>query len=525
LSAEVPRGAPEHIFAKKIVDISIVGAGPVGILLSIMLARRGYRVSLFEGRPDPRLNPVPGGRSINLTLAERAWVALRAAGVEQQMRRICLPLQGRVIHGDNSAVRFQPYTAKGDAIYSASRTEVNTLLLDEADKYSNILKYFGHRCADVDPDRRVLIISSPDGRHHELTPQVVFAADGAYSTVRRSLLRKPDFSYFQSLSPIFYRELRVPSRPSGGHPFRPDALHLWPRGECMIVGFPNSDKTFTLSIFMPSHGQLSFASLSDRQALDAFLQGCCPDIAAALPFPAREFFSGPPASLVSSGCSPWVHNHWLCLIGDAAHTLVPFLGQGLNAGFEDCKTLLDVVVELGDENWPDILETFARRRTPDCDAVIQLAERHFEELARAARDPRYTVRKALEEKLHQLAPERFTSVYSMVAFETRPYSMIQRLQLQQEAILDSLMRRPEVEDSLDSPQLHELLLAELNSANESPEYSTSVVQRLQLQQEVILASLMQQPDVDESLASPQLHELLLPELVPTAEPLEPSVES
>jgi kynurenine 3-monooxygenase len=230
----------------------------------------------------------------------------------------------------------------------------------------------------------------------------------------------------------------------------------------MVVGFPNLDYTFTISIFMPAHGDLSFAGLSDRELLDAFLRDSCPDLFAAVPFAAHQFFAGPPAPLVSSSCSPWQHNDWLCLIGDAAHTLVPFLGQGLNAGFEDCEIMMRLLDETGGD-WPRAMRAFGEHRPVDCSAVVDLAERHFDELARAARDPRFVVRKALEERLHGLAPDVFAPLYTMVAFEGRPYREIRARRDRQEEILDRLMEHPAIDGSLDSPGLDAFLQAELAS--------------------------------------------------------------
>ena len=453
-SSRLPLGAPAS------PDVTIVGAGPVGLLLSLLFAQRGYDVSVFEARPDPRINPLPGARSINLTLAERGWQALRAAGVDGVVRAISLPLGGRMIHAEDGRLRFQKYTPKGDAIFSASRAELTMRLLGLTEARDNILVHFGHRCHAVDVERRMLSLTTPTGTRLELETSRVLASDGAFSAVRRSLLRNPGFRFYQRLSPISYRELKIPPSPSGDFAYAPDALHLWPRGDCMIVGFPNGDRSFTISIFMPAQGEISFASLSDRDALDDFLSGSCGDLAANLENPAHDFFNGTPAPLLSSGCSPWVHGRWLSLIGDAAHTLVPFLGQGLNAGFEDCRVLMECLEDAG-HDWAGSLDAFEEARLANSEAAITLAEQHFDELARAARDPGFVRRKGIEERLHLLAPDRFVPLYTMVAFECHPYTEIARIRESHEAILDRLMVVPDLEARWDDADIQRLVADEL----------------------------------------------------------------
>lgn len=297
--------------------------------------------------------------------------------------------------------------------------------------------------------RRVDVIT-PAGRRRELRVERLLAADGAFSAVRRALLRDPDFRFYQRLSPIAYRELMI-SAPPTGVAFAADALHVWPRGDCMIVGFPNVDRSFTVSMFLPAQGPLSFAALADRRALDAFLSSTCPDLASALQDLAHRFYNGTPAPLLSSGCAPWIHGGWLGLIGDAAHTLVPFLGQGLNAGFEDCRLLMECL-DRGEE-WGDALEAFEEARHEDCEAATTLAEEHYDELARAARDPGFVRRKAVEQRLHEWAPDRFTPLYTMVAFECRPYAEVARRRARHEDLLDRLMRIPDLEQRWDDPDV------------------------------------------------------------------------
>lgn len=462
--AEAPRALDRRLAMRPAVEeareVTVVGAGPVGVLLALLLADRGYRVTVFEARRDPRNDPSPGGRSINLTLAERGWRALREAGVEAEIREISLPLIGRMIHAEDGRLRFQRYTPAGDAIYSASRAGVTRRLLDLTDGHPRIALHFGHRCHGVDVARRVLHIGTPTGAVVEVRPDRLLASDGAFSAVRRSLLRDPDFRFYQRLSPIAYRELKLPPTDTGDFAFARDALHLWPRGDGMIAGFPNVDRSFTISMFMPAHGEVSFAALSDRGVLDGFLRESCADLAPRLQDLAHDFFNGTPAPLLSSGCAPWAHGDWLCMIGDAAHTLVPFLGQGLNAGFEDTSVLMRCLEATGQE-WGPALAAFEAERHSDCEAAITLAEQDFDELARAARDPGFMRRKAIEERLHTAAPDRFVPLYTMVAFHCHPYAEIARIRERHEALIDRLEAVPDIERRWDAPDVRELVAEEL----------------------------------------------------------------
>jgi kynurenine 3-monooxygenase len=440
--------------------IAIVGGGPVGSLLALGLALRDIPAVVYEARADPRLGVGQAGRSINLTLAERGWNAMREVGVEAAVEAISLPLRGRMIHSEDGQSRYHPYTSDGDAIFSCSRAMLSNLLVGLAAEHPNITVHFEHRCLGADLERRVLRFERPHGGVVEVTSTRVFAADGAFSTVRRSLFAQPGFQFFQRLSPLMYKELRVPQTADGTFAFDPEALHLWPRGECMVVAFPNVDRTFTVSMFMPAHGEDSFAALADPPSLERFLEVTCPDLRRASRTIVGDWFAVPPAMLVSGGCHPWIHEDWLALIGDAAHVLVPFLGQGLNAGFEDCSVLLDCIDRFADD-WQKVVEQYQEARSANCAAVIELAESHYEELARAARDPLFLVRKALEDKVHRLGPDRFVPLYSMVAFENRPYLEVAQARDRQAQLLDRLMARPDIASCWDGPDVERTIRREL----------------------------------------------------------------
>jgi kynurenine 3-monooxygenase len=431
-------------------EITIIGAGPVGALAAIMLARRGHAVTLYEGRPDPRTAPPAMGRTNNLTLAERGWRAMRSAEVADAIREVSIPLHARHIHGDDGQNRIQPYGLNGESIYSVSRTTVWVKMLELTSPFPNIKIHFEHRCRAVDLESRRVFFDRPEGGPPlEIRPSRVIGADGAYSTVRRSLFRDESFEFYQRFSRMQYKEVVLPAR-NGAHAFENGLLHLWPRGECMVVAFPNLDHSMTASLFLPGSGDTSFEALSSWGALREFGMRNFPDLMEAAPDIRHDFFARPPSLLVTSRCSRWVHDDWLALIGDSAHALVPFLGQGLNAGLEDCH-VLSRCVDAHPGNWGQIFASYEHERRENCDAVCELAEEHYQELARGAREPRFLLRKVLEQKVHQLAPEHFVPVYHMVSFQSTPYGEIRRRAAQQEALLDQLMALPDVEKRLDTP--------------------------------------------------------------------------
>jgi kynurenine 3-monooxygenase len=448
-------------------EIAIVGAGPVGAVLALLLAQRGHRVDVFEARFDPRTHPPRGGRSINLTLAERGWKAFREVGVADAIEDLTIPLKGRLIHGEDGQDRFQPYSSRGDAIFSASRSEVSVRLVELATQHENITVHFNHRCRDVDVEARKLFVRESNGNVRTVEPDLVFAADGAWSQVKRCLTRRDDFHAYQRISPLMYRELRVPATPDGDWAFDKNALHLWPRGDCMIVAFPNVDRTYTVSIFMPATGPLSFASLSSRTEIHDFFRTSCPDLFERAADLVYDFFGPPPSMLVSGGCGPWVHGDWLALIGDAAHALVPFLGQGLNAGLEDCSVLAECI-DRNPGDWATTFEEYQADRQPNSEAIIRMAEDHFNKLARGARDPDFVLRRALEEEVHRVAPESFEPFYQMVAFGDRPYLEIEGRQARNEAVLDKLVARPGIREAVGTPAIDDMIRAAITEEARAP---------------------------------------------------------
>jgi len=435
--------------------VVVVGGGPVGLVSAFALADLGLQVHVFEGRDDPRKVAFPRGRSINLTLTQRGWTALSRVGLEERIRELSTPLGGRVIHSEEGEPRYQPYGANGEALHSVSRPELTAALLDRVDARGDVKLHFGWRCMGAAPEDGVVTFTAPDGAVKRVHSKHILAADGAMSTIRRSLLSRSEFQLSQTYCKHFYKELSVPLGDDGRWPFDPHALHIWPRGDCLLTAFANSGRGFTCALFMPMHGEHSFNALSRPRDLLEYFNKNFPDLAPRMPQLLNDFYAGAPSHIVSVRCYPWVFGP-LALIGDSAHAMFPFLGQGLNAGLEDISVLLDCLANTRD--WERALGQYQVLRKANCDAVTDIAAQHYEELAQAARDPHFVQRKALEVRLGELFPGELVSPYHVVSFSDRPYVEARRTAALQARIIDRLLSRQESTRSVDAALLdHEIV--------------------------------------------------------------------
>lgn len=433
-------------------DVTVIGAGPVGLLSAMLLAHRGYRVHVFDTRPDPRnASKRRSGRSISFTLTKRGWKALSRAGIEPLVRELATPLRGRMIHLERDAPRFQAYGANAEAIDAVSRREVMVALTERAEQTRGITLHFEHRCRHVDPDSGVLTFDCSESETFRVRAARIIAADGANSSVRLGLANRPEFSFERSYSRHFYREFHVPALPGGDWVFEPDALHVWPREEHMLVAFPQPEGTFTATLFMPLDGFRSFNSLATPADLLRVFTTEFNDIMPYMPNLVSDFYSGAPAQLITLKCFPWTFGGTTALIGDAAHAMFPFLGQGLNAGLEDVVTLIERLEATGDD-WPNAIAQYQSLRKPDCDAVTELAANHFSELAQNTRDPDFVLRKRVESKLAALLPAQFISPYHIVSFSDRPYREVQTIAELQRKVVDRLMLLSDIDARCETPQ-------------------------------------------------------------------------
>ncbi len=435
----------------------VVGAGLVGSLWAVFLARRGYRVQVFERRPDMRAAGYTGGRSINLAMSERGWKAVEQAGIKAKIDPVAIPMPGRMIHPVSGELAYQPYGKTGEAIYSVSRGGLNLELLNIAASFPNVEFRFEQRCVEVDLNEpRITFEDLRTGAVNTFEAPLIFGTDGAFSAVRYALQRTDRFDYRQRYLEHGYKELTIPPAPGGGHRMEPNALHIWPRGNFMLIALPNADGSFTCTLFLPFEGEVAFEHLTDNGAVRGFFQKYFPDALALMPTLIEDFWSNPTSSLMTLQCAPWQWQNRILLLGDAAHAIVPFYGQGMNAGFEDC-TILDAMHDEMEGDWSRMIPEFARRRKADGDAIAELALRNFIEMRDLVGDPKFLLRK-IAARLHERHPD-FLPVYSMVTFSNTPYHVALREDDAQNRLFEQILAIPNIEQDWDGAAVEEAFLA------------------------------------------------------------------
>jgi kynurenine 3-monooxygenase len=442
-------------------NIAIMGAGLVGSLLSLYLAKRGYKVDLYERRPDMRVSTLDGGRSINLALSDRGWKALRGIGIEDEVRQVAIPMYGRVMHDDQGNLTYQPYGKEGQAIYSVSRAGLNMALMNVSEPNPDINYHFNRQVQDVNlKTNEVTLRNHDDAIDETITPDLIFGADGAFSMVRGALQKSERFNYQQSYLEYGYKELTIPPAEGGGWLLEKNALHIWPRGNYMMIALPNTDGSFTCTLFFPYEGERSFAAIkNDTDLLNFFLE-VFPDAVPLMPDLAQDYFCNPTGSLVTIKCFPWSYEDKVLLIGDACHAVVPFYGQGMNAGFEDI-TVLDKMLDNFDGDWQSLFKAFERKRKPDADAIADLAVMNFVEMRDKVADPRFLLRKKVEAKISEQYPGKWNTLYSMVTFSDLPYSYALETGQQQDKIMKKVMKHIQVIEDYNKPEVQQLLEKQL----------------------------------------------------------------
>jgi kynurenine 3-monooxygenase len=427
--------------------IAVVGAGLVGTLISIYLKKRGYTVSLFERRGDMRKQEVGSGRSINLALSNRGIKALHEIGLADAIKKNAIPMHGRMVHAIDGQQSLHPYGKEGQFINSISRSGLNIVLLDEAERLGVDIR-FDSRIESIDLLNTKLVHrpqSTVNGGLSTVDCGLIIGADGAYSAVRDAFRVSDRFDYSQTYIEHGYKELTIPTDATGKFKMEKNALHIWPRESFMLIALPNPDGSFTCTLFFPFEGPVSFASIKSKEDVQAFFRKYFPDAMALMPTLEEDFLANPTSSLVTVRCFPWTKNNSV-LIGDAAHGIVPFYGQGMNAGFEDCRILNDLL-EQQQDNWQKVLPEFQQQRKPDTDAIAQLALDNFIEMRDLVDDPQFILRKKIEAKLYQLYPDKWIPLYSMVTFhENMRYSDALKIGRKQKQIMDEVLALPNIEN-------------------------------------------------------------------------------
>lgn len=442
-------------------SVPIVGAGLAGTLMAILLARRGYRVRLYERLRDMRRESVPSGRSINLALAARGIRALELAGVMHKVRPLLIPMPGRMLHAVDGKLTFVPYGQREhEVIYSVSRPGLNAILFDAAEA-AGVTISFGQNAISADLGRGHIIMrgdfASPSERdgYWQLPLRHTIGADGAGSSLRRSLVAATGARCSENLLKHGYKELTLP--PAQGKPqMDPSALHIWPRGGFMLIALPNVDASFTATLFLPLEGPESFDSLQTSRDVEDFFGRHFPDALALMPGLAMEYFGHPTGLMGTVRCNQWSSGDRLLLIGDAAHALTPFHGQGMNCAFEDCTVLHDLLQQHSD--WAAAFAAFEQMRRPNTDAIADMAIDNYVEMRDTVRDPKFQLQKALSLELERRFPTRFVPRYSMVMFHDEiPYAVAQERGRIQQDILGILTRTANSLQEVDYEQAAKLV--------------------------------------------------------------------
>jgi kynurenine 3-monooxygenase len=422
-------------------SITILGAGLIGSLMAIYLKRQGLDVQIYDKRPDKRkMRYSEEGRSINMALSHRGWKSLEQVGLKEKVLPLAIPMYGRRIHDEHGGTTFIPYGKSNQAIYSISRGKFNQLLTEEAERLGAEI-HFEHKCQEVDFRKQEITFETADGLE-KLQPQIIIGADGAYSALRMSMQKQIRFNYKQEYISHGYKELTIPATPEGEFAMDPNALHIWPRGKFMLIALPNPDKSFTCTLFLSFEGsKICFEKINDENDLETVFRAYFDDAYQLMPDLKTEFFKNPTSALINVECYPWVQGNSL-LIGDASHAMVPFYGQGMNCGFEDCYILNELIEKLGTNTWDLVFEKFQKKRKPDTDAICQLAMDNFIEMRDSVADPKFQLRKKIEAKLHDLYPKDWIPLYTMVTFSDMGYAEAYAQGKLQEAIMDKVMADP-----------------------------------------------------------------------------------
>ena len=453
----------EHVYTPAHYNdlATVLGAGPAGTLMAIFLAQRGYRVTILERLPDQRRTPSIGGRSINLALAARGIQALKIAGVLDSIQNDLIPMRGRMLH-ESGVDALLPYGQdENEVIFSISRTRLTEALLDAAERKHGIDLRFRQTCISVDAKASMLSMQDlSSGRLYPLPLQHVIGADGAGSVLRRYLAEHIGARCHEELLAHGYKELTIAADENGKHRLALNALHIWPRGDFMLIALPNTDGTFTATLFLPYEGANSFSTLTDAPEVAAFFNEHFADVASLIPDLAAQFLTHPTGSMGTVRCGRWTLDDRLTLIGDAAHAIVPFHGQGMNCALEDCVTL-DRLLGSG-MNWSAACAEFERVRKPNTDAIADMALENYVEMRDTVRDPQFQLQKQLSLELERRFPGRFIPRYSMVMFHHEiPYATaFERGQIQAD-ILRQLTSDAERLDQIDYVAAEQLIADKL----------------------------------------------------------------
>ena len=401
----------------------IIGSGLAGPLLAIYLSQRGYKVDLYEKRPDLRVENISVGRSINLALSHRGIKALKSANVFDKVEPLLIPMKGRMVHSSNGEIEFQPYSIHAhEYINSVSRGELNKILMSKAEASGKVQIFFNHSLSKIDESTNELVFNN--GNRISVSEHI-FGADGSGSVIRKYIDGKVSSPSYSDPLGHDYKELHIAPGSDSEFQLDPNALHIWPREEFMLIALPNTDKSFTCTLFLPVDGNICFEALSTSESVVDFFREYFDETLQLLENFPKTFFDNPTGKLATIYADEWQYNNQYCLIGDAAHAVVPFFGQGMNASFEDCEILMQCLDEAG-INWEGVYNKYSSIRKVDCDAIAKMALENYVEMRDLVTRKEFLQQKKISNILLEHFPDRFIPRYNMVSFTSIPYSEVYR---------------------------------------------------------------------------------------------------
>ncbi|MGX5203077.1 FAD-dependent oxidoreductase [Aliikangiella sp. IMCC44632] len=449
--------------------ITLVGAGLVGSLTAVFLAKRGYQVEIFERRPDMRKTDISAGRSINLALANRGIHPLKQAGLMPQVEAMLIPMKGRMIHDISGNLNFQPYGQRPEEeIYSISRADLNSLCMDAAESFGNVSIHFNQKCTQVNlAENTIELTDEQSGEINQHSFQHLIGTDGSASAVRHAIHNQLDG--INSIEPLghSYKELTIPAAATGDFQIDKNALHIWPRGGFMIIALPNLDGSFTVTLFMPNEGEVSFASINTPAKLNQFFSDYFPNLLPLLPSLQNDFFNNPTGSLSTVKCSPWHYKDKALLLGDAAHAIVPFHGQGMNCGFEDVYQL-DQLIAQSAHDWESVFSQTEKLRKPNADAIATMAIENYITMRDSVNDAQFILKSKIAFELEKRFPDYFCPRYSMVMFHRLPYAEAYQRGIIQNKILAQLSENLTKIEQVDWQRAEQLVTEQLAKLNLNP---------------------------------------------------------
>ena len=441
---------------KKVI---IVGAGLVGSLWAVYMQKAGYQVVIYERRSDIRKAEISAGKSINLALSERGWNSLKAAGIEKEIEKIAIPMSGRIMHSVEGDLTYQAYGKKDEAIYSVSRGHLNAIMMDLAESKGNTKIHYQHQCLDANLEKGHITLKNLNTQEvFEDKADVIFAADGAFSAVRYNSMQKVDrFNFSQFYIEDGYKELLLPADENGNYQIEKNALHIWPRGRFMLIALPNEDGSFTCTLFMPfENDKYAFKQLDSDDKIEDFVKEVFPDFYEMIPNLIENWHQNPLSSMSITRCFPWTVGKF-ALMGDSAHSTVPFYGQGMNAGFEDCFVMWKLFNKHKD--WDKTFKEYQKIRKPDGDALQDLSLDNYYVMRDHVADEKFLLQKKIEAKIHERHPNKWIPLYSQVSFSNIRYSDAYKQGKIQQEIMRKVMSSPSIEKNWDSEEVENQILS------------------------------------------------------------------